>query len=188
MICADPAECGITKTRLFQPVFFWSPCSFSCCAQSSFQGSVDSIISISSPPSTHCWCECCECCPGLVRSGCSLNLLTGRLWKERGAGCIRSDCQHQGAEGPGPRNADPASWGWSQGTFPRGEPRFREVAICGSSMWEALRWEKEVKLQTGQSQFPGWEDKGMKVASLGAVPVDTRLWPVHPCVKAGNKV
>ena len=36
------------------------------------------------------------------------NLLTGRLWKERGAG---SDGQHLGGEGPGPRNADPASWG-----------------------------------------------------------------------------
>lgn len=106
VICVDPAECGVTKTRLFQPVFFWSPCSFSCCAQSSFQGSVDSIISISSPPSTHCWCDIpvgcdCECCPGFHKrnQGWSdqdvpSNLLTGRLWKERGAGCIRSDCQH----------------------------------------------------------------------------------------------
>ena len=26
--------------------------------------------------------------------------------------------------------------------------------------------------QEAESHFPGWEDKGMKVASLGAVPVD----------------
>lgn len=95
-------------------VFFRSPCSFSCCAQTLFQGSVGNILSISSPRSTHCSCDTlmgcdCECCPGFHRRnqgrpgerrgpglGVASSLPTGKLWKEGVPGGTTSELQHPG--------------------------------------------------------------------------------------------
>lgn len=121
-ICADPAECGVTKTRL-SGLSSPGACSSSCCTQRACSKALWTVSSPSHylPPLiagvTSPWGVTVSAARAFTREtradpgsdqDVPSNLLTGQLMERKRC---RSKRPAPGWEGPGPRNADPASWG-----------------------------------------------------------------------------